>query len=44
LTLPPPLPDPADCVFAERAVEQERAAWVTVNVPPAIVMVPVRAD
>jgi hypothetical protein len=44
LTLPLPAVDPADWVFAESVVVHDCAACVTVNVPPAIVIVPVRAD
>ena len=45
-TLLPPLPAAAvkDCVVGEIDGEQAAAAWVTVNVDPAIVSVPVRLD
>jgi hypothetical protein len=45
-TLLPPLPAVAvkDCVVGEIDGEQVAAAWVTVNVEPAIVSVPVRLD
>ena len=41
-----PLPDPPekDWVVGEIDGEQDAAAWVTVNVAPAIVSVPVRLD
>jgi hypothetical protein len=39
-----PAPDPADHVSAERYVAHESAACVTVYVPPATVIVPVRVD
>lgn len=44
LTLPLPAVGPADCVLADMAVVHDCPACVTVNVPPAIVIVPVRAD
>ena len=44
VTEPVPPANGSDWVFPESAYEHESAACVTVNVPPAIVMVPVRAD
>ena len=44
VTEPVPPAEGSDWVFAESAYEQESADCVTVNVPPAIVIVPVRAD
>ncbi len=44
VTEPVPPADGSDWLFAESAYEQESAACVTVNVTPAIVIVPVRAD
>ena len=44
VTEPVPPADGSDWQFAESAYEQESADCVTVNVPPAIVIVPVRAD
>ena len=44
VTEPVPPADGSDWLFAESAYEQESADCVTVNVPPAIVIVPVRAD
>ena len=44
VTEPVPPADGSDWLFAESAYEQESADCVTVNVPPAIVIVPVRSD
>jgi|SRR6476659_2863927 len=44
VTEPVPPANGSDWVFPESAYEHESAACVTVNVPPAIVIVPVRAD
>jgi hypothetical protein len=44
VTEPVPPADGSDWLFADSAYEQESTSWVTVNVPPAIVIVPVRAD
>jgi hypothetical protein len=44
VTEPVPPADGSDWLFAESAYEQESADCVTVNVPPAIDIVPVRSD
>jgi hypothetical protein len=44
VTEPAPPPDVIDRLVGDNVYEQESAACVTVNVPPAIVIVPVRGD